>query len=246
MGAAALLAALLVGCGGGTSKSENSGPPATPDDANGATVTGSVVFTGFRPEVKTIDMSAVPACANTHKTPALSEAIVINSNGTLKNAFVWVKAGLPAGRKWKVPETLVTLTQVGCLYQPHVAGVMTGQMLAIRNEDPANHNIHPIPKVNPDWNYTQSAGSSDKIQRFALEEVLLPIKCNIHPWMQAYVGVVSHPFFAVTGYDGSYTLHGLPPGTYTIEVVHETYGASEQQITVKAKEIRTLDFTVKG
>jgi len=171
---------------------------------------------------------------------------VVNKNGTLKNAFVWVKSGLPAGTTWQIPTEQPAIIQTGCMYEPHVIGVMVGQPLAIRNEDPTNHNIHPTPKVNPDWNVTQPPGSPDSNRKFTREEVLVPIKCNIHPWMQAYIGVVSHPFYAVTGDDGGFTLKGLPPGTYTIQVVHEKLGTVEQQVTVGAKDSKTLDFTVKG
>ena len=121
------------------------------------------------------------------------------------------------------------------MYKPHVIGVMTGQQIKIKNSDPTNHNIHPLPQVNQEWNESQPPGSADKMQSFPRQEVLIPVKCNIHPWMRAYIGVVSHPFFAVTGDDGTYTLKGLPPGTYTIEIVHEKYGKQEQQVTVGAE-----------
>jgi len=125
---------------------------------------------------------------------------------------------------------------------------MTGQNLDIKNGDPTNHNIHPMPQTNQDWNESQPPGSPDKEKSFPREEVLIPVKCNIHPWMKAYIGVVSHPFFAVTGDDGTYTIKGLPAGTYTIEVVHEHWKdqPQDQQITVGAKDSKTQDFTLKG
>ena len=255
IGVGLTLALSLAGCGGGE-KSEApktdaatpaaGGAAATPDEVNGATVTGKVVFDGAKPTPKTLDMSAVPACMNAHKTPAKSEEVVVNDNGTLMNAFVWVKAGLPADKTWQVPTTPVALTQQGCMYTPHVVGAMAGQNLDIKNSDPTNHNIHPMPTTNQDWNESQPPGAPDKMQSFPRQEVLIPVKCNIHPWMKAYIGVVSHPFFAVTGADGTFSIKGLPPGTYTIEVVHEKFGNSEQQITVGAKDSKTLDFTIKG
>jgi plastocyanin len=256
IGAGLAAALTLSGCGGGENKTEApkaaesasapaGGGSATPDEANGGTITGKVAFDGTAPKAKTIDMSANPVCMRAHTTAQPSEEVVVNSNNTLKNTFVWVKAGLP-DKQWQVPTTAVTLDQGGCMYKPHVIGVMTGQQIDVKNSDPTNHNIHPLPTVNQEWNESQPPGSADKMQSFPRQEVLIPVKCNIHPWMRAYIGVVSHPFFAVTGDDGTYTLKGLPPGTYTIEIVHEKYGKQEQQVTVGAKESKTADFTVKG
>jgi hypothetical protein len=255
IGAGLALALTLAGCGGGEKteapKTDASATPAggaaTPDLENGATVTGKVSFDGAKPTPKTIDMSAVPACMNAHKTPQKSEEVMVNDNGTLKNVFVWVKSGLPADKTWAVPTTPVALTQEGCMYQPHVLGAMAGQSLDIKNADATiNHNIHPLPTVNAEWNESQPPGSPDKMQSFPRQEVMIPVKCNIHPWMRAYIGVVSHPFFAVTGDDGSYTIKGLPPGTYTIEIVHEKYGTQDQQVTVAPKDSKTVDFKVTG
>jgi len=244
----------FAGCGGGekteTKQAETAAPAGgaagTPDLTNGATITGKVAFDGTAPKANTLDMSAVPACVNAHKTPVKSEEVIVNSNGTLKNVFVWVKSGLPADTTWQVPSANVELTQIGCMYSPHVVGAMTGQNLDIKNADPTGHNIHPLPANNPDFNQSQPPGSADIMHSFARQEVLVPVKCNVHPWMRAYIGVVSHPFFAVTGEDGTFSLKGLPPGTYTIQIVHEKYGTQEQQITVGAKDSKTLDFTIKG
>jgi hypothetical protein len=253
VGLAAALA--LVGCGGDkppeTAKTDSTAPAAggaaaMPDEANGGTVTGKVAFTGDKPKMATMDMSANPACERAHKdAPAHSEEVVVNGNGTLKYAFVWVKSGLP-DKNWAVPTTAVTLDQHGCMYQPHMIGVVAGQNIDVKNSDPTNHNIHPQPTVNQEWNESQAPGSEDKMKTFARQEVMIPVKCNVHPWMRSYIGVVAHPFFAVTGDDGTFTIKGLPPGTYTIQLWHEKYGAQEQQVTVGAKESKTLDFTVKG
>ncbi len=217
-----------------------------PDEANGGTVTGKVVFTGDKPKMATMDMSATPACEAKHKgAPQKSEEVVVNDNGTVKYAFVWVKSGLP-DKNWAVPTTAVLLDQNGCMYKPHMIGVMTGQNIDIKTSDPTNHNIHPQPAVNQEWNESQSPGSEDKTKAFARQEIMIPVKCNVHPWMRSYINVVAHPFFAVTGDDGTFTLKGLPPGTYTIEVRHEKYPAQEQTVTVGAKESKTVDFTIKG
>jgi plastocyanin len=254
IGAGLTFALALAGCGGGTEapKKETAaatpagGAGATPDMDNGATITGKVVFDGTKPTPKTLDMSAVPACMTAHKGPAKSEEVVVNDNGTLKYAFVWIKSGLPADKTWQVPTTPVTLTQEGCTYQPHVIGVMAGQDVDIKTADPINHNIHPMPAINQDFNQSQTPGAPDIMHSFPREEVLVPVKCNIHPWMRAYIGVVSSPFFAITGDDGTYSIKGLPPGTYTIEVVQEKYGTQDQTITVGAKDSKTQDFTIKG
>jgi plastocyanin len=253
VGVAAILS--LISCGGDkppeTAKSEGGAPAAggaaaMPDEANGGTVTGKVAFTGDKPKMATMDMSANPACERAHKdAPAHSEEVVVNGNGTLKYAFIWVKSGLP-DKTWAVPTTPVLLDQNGCMYRPHVIGIVAGQNIEVKNSDPTNHNIHPQPTVNQEWNESQSPGSDPKMKTFARQEVMIPVKCNVHPWMRSYIGVVAHPFFAVTGDDGTFTLKGLPPGTYTIQLWHEKYGMQDQQVTVGAKESKTLDFTVKG
>jgi len=252
-GMACMLA--LVGCGGSETKTEapkaadasaGGGAAAVPDEANGGTITGKVSLDGAKPTMKTIDMSANPVCTKAHASaPQKSEEVVVNDNGTLKYAFVWIKAGLP-DKNWQVPTTAIQLDQNGCMYKPHVIGVMTGQNIEIKNSDPTNHNIHPLPQTNQEWNESQPPGSEAKMQSFARQEVMIPVKCNIHPWMRSYIGVVGHPFFAVTGDDGTFTIKGLPPGTYTVETWHEKYGTQDQQVTVGAKESKTVDFSFKG
>ena len=246
----------LAGCGGGNppetaKKAEPAAAPAgggaaTPDEANGATITGKVSFEGTKPTAKNIDMSANPVCTKAHAaSPAKTEDVVVNDNNTLKYVFVWVKSGLP-DQTWQVPTTPITLDQNGCMYKPHVVGVMAGQQIAIKNSDPTNHNIHPQPQTNQEWNESQPPGSESKMKSFARQEVMIPVKCNIHPWMRSYIGVVGHPFFAVTGDDGTFTIKGLPPGTYTIETWHEKYGTQDQQVTVGPKDSKTLDFSYQG
>ena len=252
-GAASLL--LLAGCG----KSDQSesvkpkeeatktaaGTPAAVDEANAATVTGKVSFAGDKPVMKNLSMDATPACARAHTTPQKSQEVLVNENGTLKNVFVWVKAGVP-DKQWPVPATAVKLEQKGCMYEPHVLGVMATQEIEIINDDPTNHNIHPLPKVNQEWNESQPPKGDPKKKSFARQEVLISVKCNVHPWMRAYIGVVGHPFFAVTGDDGTFTIKGLPPGTYTIEAIQEKFGSKEMQVTVGAKEAKTADFDFKS
>jgi plastocyanin len=229
-----------------TGSTVESGPIASPDLENGGTISGRVAFEGTPPTPKTIDMSANPQCERTHRDrPVQTEDVVVNSNGTLRNVFVWVKAGL-SPRRWAVPTAPVVLDQQYCMYHPRVIGAMAGQNIQILNTDPVNHNIHPMPETNEEWNDMQSAGEGPKLRSFARQEVMVPVKCNVHPWMRAYIGVVAHPFFAVTGDDGSFTIKGLPPGTYSIQTWHEKYGTREQQVTVGSRESKSVDFSYKG
>jgi hypothetical protein len=221
-------------------------PLVSPDEATGATLTGRVTFTGAAPTPKSIDMSANPQCERTHKGRTLTaEDVVVNPNGTLRNVFVWVKAGVP-DQNWAVPATPAIIDQQSCMYHPHVLGAMTRQNIQVSNSDPTNHNIHPLPQINQEWNDTQSTGAAPKLYSFSKQEVMIPVKCNVHPWMRTYIGVVAHPFFAVTGDDGSFTIKGLPPGAYTIQTWHEKYGTQEQQVTVGSKESKTVDFSYKN
>ena len=244
----------LAGCGGGGEKKEAAkapetapaaAPAAAADDANAATVTGKVKLDGAAPAAKNLDMSATPFCTKAHTGPVKSEEVVAATDGGLKNAFVYVKAGLP-DKTWPTPATPVQLDQKGCMYMPHMIAVQTGQNIEVKNSDQTNHNIHPLPKTNQEWNESQPPGSEAKLKSFPREEVAIPVKCNIHPWMRSYISVLPHPFFAVTGDDGTFTIKGLPPGTYTVTVWHEKLGSVDQQVTVGAKESKSVDFALKG
>ena len=247
----------LLGCGGGQPPAEQSGgagaPSATPaaapaapiDPATAATITGKVAFDGTAPARARIRMDAVPACTQASTELALIEDAIVNDNKTLRNVFVYVKEGL-GDRSFPPPAEEVVLDQKGCVYHPHVTGLVAGQKLRIKNSDPTNHNIHPMPAQNREWNTSMPPGAADLIQEFPRAEVMIPIKCNVHPWMKTYVGVLRHPFFAVTGADGSFEIKGLPPGSYTIEAWHEKYGTQQMQVTVGEKESKQVDFTVKG
>ena len=178
-----------------------------------------------------IDMSSNPQCEKQHPKPERAQVVVVNSNGTLRNVFVWIKSGLPKAH-WPVPAEPATLNQTGCIYSPHVLGIMKDQQLEILNSDPVNHNVHAESVTNAAWNESQPPRAEHKFKQFGSEEVLFPVTCSVHPWMRSYIGVSPHPFFGVTGDDGSFTLRGVPPGTYTVEAVHEKYGRKEGQVTV--------------
>ena len=214
------------------------------------TIAGKVSYTGAAPEAKKIDTSADAAC--TSKSPTLMTEDWVVKDGKLANTFVYIKDGtLADGTKiadwtFETPKTPVTLDQNGCHYRPHVMGVMVKQDITITNSDPTNHNIHFTPKNNPDWNQAQANGAGPMTHKLMAAEVLVPVKCNQHPWMKAYVGVLKHPLFAVSGEDGSFTIKGVPPGKYTVVAWHEG-GANgtekTMEVTVPAKGAATADFS---
>jgi plastocyanin len=226
----------------GTSPSGETKPAGTSapiDPATVATVNGTVKLDGTAPKPAKIDMSQDPACKGTNT----AETIVAD-NGDLANVFVYVKDGL-GDRTFDVPKDSTTIDQKGCQYHPHVLGLMTGQNIEIRNDDPTTHNIHPTPKDNREWNESQPPKAAALEKSFAREEVMLPVKCNQHPWMKMYINVVKTPFYAVTGSDGKYEIKGLPPGDYTLAFVHEKLGEQEQKVTLAAKDTKTVDQTFK-
>ena len=214
---------------------------ATPiDPATAAQVSGTVKFDGTAPKPAKIDMSQDPGC----KGPNEAEAVVVDG-GNLANVFVYVKDGL-GSRTFDVPHDAVVLDQSGCKYHPHVLGVMAGQTVEIKNDDPTTHNIHPTPKDNREWNESQPPQAAPLQKNFAREEIMLPVKCNQHPWMKMYINVVKSPFFAVTDKSGKYEIKGLPPGDYTIAFVHEKLGEQDQKVTVAAKDTKTVDQSFKA
>jgi hypothetical protein len=249
---APLAAAMLISCGGGEvaekkeKKLVQTEVSAPADPATLGTIQGKVAFTGAKPAPKVLSMDATPACARMHTGPVHAEDVVLNANGTLKNAFVYIKSGL-AAREYPTPSTGVKLDQKGCVYSPHIVGLMVNQPLEISNSDDTNHNIHPMPKINREWNESQPPKGDVKVKTFPKEE-LPPIlfKCNIHPWMRAWVGVSSHPFFAITADDGTFTIKDVPAGEYTVEVWQERYGVQELKIKVEPKQAVTAEFTYKG
>ena len=207
-----------------------------------ATITGTVTFTGKPPALKPLAMDADPACAKKHTKPVLAEMLVLGNGQTMANVIVWVSKGLPAGKTFPVPKTPVTLDQNGCIYVPHAMGIMVGQAYRILNSDGILHNIHTLPKINPSFNRAMPATSKEASTTFAKPEPIFQIKCDVHPWMSAYIGVFTHPFFAATATDGKFTIAGLDAGTYEITAWHERLGTQTASITVGASDTKTQDF----
>jgi plastocyanin len=211
-----------------------------------AKLTGSVKLEGPAPKRTPISMAKEPVCAAKHgSSPALSEDVVTDSAGNLQNVVVYVSAGL-AESPAAIPPEPVVITQDGCSYKPHVLALQRNQKLRIVNADQTSHNIHPMPESNREWNKSQPPGAPAFEETFAREEVGIPVKCNVHPWMRAYVSVFKHPYFAVTNESGAFSIANLPPGTYTISAWQEKLGTISQSVTVGAGEGKTIQFAFKA
>lgn len=250
LGAAALT---LSGCGGNKSgPAESPSAPAanapagkTVDPATVGEVSGTVKLDGTPPKMKAINMAAEPACGKARTSPAMSEEVVTGEGGDLANVVVYVKSGAE-GYSFPAPSGPVKIDQQGCQYHPHVIALEVGQNLEVVNSDQTTHNIHPVPKDNREWNESQPPGATPIEKSFPRAEVAIPVKCNVHPWMKAYIAVLSNPYFQVTGKDGAFNLKNLPPGNYTLTAWHELYGTSEQMVTIGPKETKTVTFTFKA
>jgi plastocyanin len=241
-------AALLAwGCGGGEPAPA---PAAAPPDAKrvdasvAGTVAGRVVYDGTAPENGPIDLESDPYCARQHPAGLKLDTILV-SNGGLENVFVYVKDGLGT-YYFETPTTPVTLDQKGCHYSPHVFGVRTGQPVEIANSDETLHTVNAMAQVNQGFNLGQAIQGMKSAKVFTAPEIMVRIKCDVHSWMTAYVGVVSHPYFAVTTGGGAFELKSLPAGTYTIEAWHEKLGTHTQSVTLAEKETKSISFTFKA
>lgn len=244
----------LSGCGGGNKpeSTETTPTPAanapagkTVDPATAGELTGAVKLDGTPPKMKSINMAAEPACGKARTSPAVSEEVVTGDGGALANVVVYVKSGAE-GYSFPAPSAPVKIDQQGCQYHPHVIALQVGQNLDVVNSDQTTHNIHPVPKDNREWNESQAPGAAPIDKSFARSEVAIPVKCNVHPWMKAYIAVLSNPYFQVTGKDGAFDLKNLPPGNYTLVAWHELYGTSEQMVTIGPKESKSVSFTFKA
>ena len=210
-------------------------------------ISGTIKYDGATPPTKPLKMDADPGCLKKHANPVMSERVVIGPGGdTLANVFISVKSGLP-DKKWPIPSEPVVMDQNGCQYKPHVMGIMAGQTFKVLNSDGLLHNVHALPKVNSAFNRAMPANVKEAEYTFSKPEPTFKIKCDVHPWMGAYMTVMEHPFFAVSGTDGKYEIKDLPPGTYEIETWHEfdRFPAQTASVTV-GDGAATADFTFKG
>ncbi len=245
----ALVAAMAMGCGGGDGGDAANGDDggqaevATPavDPAIAATILGTVSFEGTPPAALAIDMSEEPVCADKYTAgPPMIQRVSV-TDGKLAHVFVYVKEGL-GDLQFSAPAAPVFLDQNGCRYHPHVLGVQAGQDLTIQNSDALLHNINTQPSVNRGFNVSQPQAGMESTRRFRSAEVMIPVKCDVHGWMNAYIGVLDHPYFSVSAADGTFSLDGLPPGDYVIEAWHELYGTLTQNVTVGEKESAGITF----
>jgi hypothetical protein len=207
-------------------------------------VVGKITYEGKAPRPRVIRMGSDPLCM-TEKGGATSEVLVVGPGNGLQNAFVYVKDGL-GNKTFPAPKTPVVLDQQGCKYMPHVVGIQVGQPLEVRNSDPTLHNVHAVPKINKEFNFGQPTKGMKSNRSFDKQEIMVPFRCDVHGWMNAYAGVLPHPFFAVSKNDGSFEIKGLPPGTYTIEVWHEQLGTQTSKVTIAAKGGATANFAMKA
>jgi plastocyanin len=249
--AAAALLAFAFGCSKAPTQESAQEQPAaaaakkTVDEATAGTISGTVKLDGAPPVFRPINMSADPNCVKANKKPVFPEEVVTGAGGTLANVVVYVKSGAD-DYSWPTPTDSVTLDQKGCMYTPHIVALMVGQTLSVINSDATTHNIHPMPVDNREWNKSQPPNSPAITDTFARPEVAIPVKCNVHPWMQGYIAVLANPLYSVTGKDGKFEIKGVPPGTYTIEAWQEKYKTLDQTVTIGPKESKIVDFTFKA
>lgn len=250
------LAIAVAGCGGGEGENKGGGkkggaktePEVSKDakpwdpSAGKSTIEGKVVFKGEPSRRRPVDMGSDPKCAGRHPEPVLDESSIVGAGSGLANVFVRVKSGL---ENWTftAPKEPARLDQVGCVYKPHVLGVQEGQPIAIRNSDEVTHNIHAFAEFNDGFNFSQATQGQEDTKVFEVSELPIKVKCDIHGWMSAYIAVVRHPFFAVTGEDGTFRFAGLPAGKYEIEAWHEIHGTQTFEVTVADGATAQVEFS---
>jgi plastocyanin len=213
------------------------------DAATAGSLSGRVVFEGTPPAPEMIRMSSDRACMQNGGATQPSDAVLVAADGGLQNVFVWIKDGLDPSYGFAVPAESVVLDQKDCMYRPRVLGVRVGQTLEIKNDDATLHNMHALPMINQEFNQGLPMQGMHLTHVFDSQEVMVRFTCNVHSWMTAWVGVVSHPYFAVTDDTGRFEIKNLPPGTYTLEAWHEKFGTRTAQVTVADHQAQTASFT---
>ena len=210
--------------------------------AGGGSISGKITYEGTPAKQKVIDMSKEPSCAKQYTTPPVTETVVTGPNNALANVVVYISAGAPDEA---APSQTAVFTQKGCRYVPHVIAFQTNQELQIVNDDQTSHNIHPLAKLNREWNKSQPPGTPPITDKFDKEE-FIPVKCNIHPWMHSTFAVLKNSHYAISAEDGGFKLPNLPPGKYTVTAWHESYGEQTQDVTITGSDAKTVNFTFKA
>jgi len=245
----------LQACGGGGSKEE--APPTTvskaetkpaapagaPAASGSASIAGKISFEGTPPAPEKVKVSAEPKCQAMHPN-GLEKRLIQVKDGGLANVLVYVKSGVTG--TYPPPTEPAVIDQRGCTYVPHIVALQVGQPLEILNSDDLLHNIHPRPKDNKEFNIGQAKKGMKSTRTFDKPEIMFPVGCDVHPWMRAYISVLSQPFYSVTGEDGTYTIKGLPAGEYEVEAAHEKLKTLTGKVTVKDGETGKLDLSFKG
>jgi hypothetical protein len=225
--------------------SSNGVASATQGPTGTARIIVKVVLSGPVPPAVKVQTSGDPYCAKVHQTdPLLSQTVQVGPDGALIDSLVFVKDGVSG--TYAAPKTPVTLDQKGCVYIPHVIGMMAGQPLQILNSDPTLHNIHPLPVVNAGFNIGMPTQGMKQTRVFQKPETAFHVKCDVHGWMSAYIATFDHPFFGVSNSQGTVELNNLPAGTFQIQAWHEKYGLQGQTVSVSAGETKQITFTYKG
>jgi len=210
--------------------------------AGGGTISGKITYEGTPAKPKPIDMSKEPSCAKQHATPIVTETVVTGPSNSLENVVVYISAGAPDDAP---PSEPATFDQKGCQYIPHVLAFQVNQQLKVVNDDQTSHNIHPLAKVNREWNKSQPPGTPPIVDKYDKPE-FIPVKCNVHPWMHGTFAVLKNSHHAVSGQDGGFSLPNLPAGKYTVTAWHESYGEQTQEVTISGSETKTINFVFKA
>jgi len=238
----ALWFAILLGCG----KEKTEAPPPQSsshvESQKPATLHCTALLPGIAPHMSAIKMNADAKCLTLHAQPVYSQSTIVNEKGLLQNVFIYIKDGL-ANKTYPTPKDPVIINQQGCMYHPHVMGIQVHQQLRIVNSDPVLHNIHAMPKVNDGFNLAQPLKGMKSDKTFSASEVMVRVKCDVHSWMGCYIGVLDHPFYAVTDSSGSCDITGLPPGDYQVSAWHEELGSIEQRVSLKEGATGNIEFT---